>query len=203
MLNGRIDTKEGLETCFALLYYSRMRLVWNLLPLLRQSPRPRVLSVLNAGREQSMRDEDLGLDQHWAPLAAINHATTMTSLAFEYLAENDKQIAFFHVFPGWVRTDIFARLTAPQSSGVAWTITLAAIRILVAVVMLIFGMSAQDSGDRQAFVLASDKYGPGAWRIFRLSDQVSAPGVLEQYRERGWPEKVWEHTVRVFDKTSQ
>ncbi|KAG2000847.1 hypothetical protein GB937_010766 [Aspergillus fischeri] len=202
-LNGpqcRVDTKEGLETCFAISYYSRMRLVWNLLPLLRQSPQPRVLTVLNGGREKSMHDEDIGLEQHWSPLAVVNHSTTMTSLAFEHLAENDKQITFLHAFPGWVRTDIFARLTAPESSGVAWRVTLAAIRGLVAVVMLIFGMSAEDSGERQAFHLTSDRYSPGAWRISPKSDQISAPGVLEQYRERRWPEKVWEHTLRVFDK---
>ena len=147
-----------------------------------------------------MRDEDIGLEQHWAPRGVINHTTTMTSLAFEYLAENDKRIAFLHAFPGWVKTDIFARLTAPESSGVAWRVTLASIRSLVAVVMLIFGMSAEASGERQAFHLTSDTYGPGAWRIGSLSEQVSAPGVLEQYKERGWAEKVWEHTVHVFEK---
>ena len=199
-LTGRIDTKEGLETCFAISYYSRMRLTLNLLPLLRQSPRPRVLSVLSGGREKSMRDEDIGLEQHWSQRAVINHNTTMTSLAFEHLAENDKRITFLHAFPGLVRTDIFARLTAPESSGIAWRVALALIRGLAAMVMLIFGISAEDSGERQAFHLTSDRYSPGAWRIGSLSDQVSAPGVLEQYRERGWPEKVWEHTVRIFDK---
>ncbi|KAF4219099.1 hypothetical protein CNMCM8980_010048 [Aspergillus fumigatiaffinis] len=199
-LNGPQYTKEGLETCFAISYYSRMRLVWNLLPLLRQSPQPRVLTVLNGGREKSMHDEDIGLEQHWSPLAVVNHTTTMTSLAFEHLAENAKQITFLHAFPGWVRTDIFARLTAPESSGVAWRVTLAAIRGLVAVVMLIFGMSAEDSGERQAFHLTSNRYSPGAWRISPKSDEISTLGVLEQYRERGWPEKVWEHTLRVFDK---
>lgn len=68
--------------------------------------------------------------------------------------------------------------------------------------MLIFDISAEDSGERQAFHLTSDRYSPGARRINSLSDQVSAPGVLEQYRDRGWQEKVWEHTVRVFDKAS-
>ncbi|MCJ1454548.1 hypothetical protein MMC28_004901 [Mycoblastus sanguinarius] len=199
-LNGPQYTKEGLETCFAISYYSRMRLTSNLLPLLRKSPQPRVLSVLAGGREKSMRDEDIGLEQHWSTRGVIDHTTTMTSLAFEYLAENDKQITFLHAFPGWVRTDIFARLTAPESSGVGWRVTLALIRGLVATIMLIFGMSVEDSGERQAFHLTSDRYGPGAWRIGYLSDQVSAPGVLEQYRERGWAEKVWEHTVRVFEK---
>ena len=200
LLTGFVDTKEGLETCFAISYYSRMRLVWNLLPLLRQSPRPRVLSVLNGGKEKAMRDEDVGLEQHWSATTIINHTTTMTSLAFEYLAENDKHIVFMHAFPGWVRTDIFARLTAPESCGVAWKVALALIRGLVAIIMRLFAVSVQDSGERQAFHLTSDRYGPGAWRIDDQSEQVLAAGVLEKYREREWPEKIWEHTVRIFEK---
>jgi ribosomal protein S18 acetylase RimI-like enzyme len=61
-------------------------------------------------------------------------------------------------------------------------------------------MSVEDSGERQAFHLTSNRYSPGAWRISPKSDEISTLGVLEQYRERGWPEKVWEHTLRVFDK---
>jgi NAD(P)-dependent dehydrogenase (short-subunit alcohol dehydrogenase family) len=200
LLTGGIDTKEGLEMCFAISYYSRMRLVQNLLPLLRQSPRPRVLSVLNAGKEKAMNDEDIGLEQHWSTIAIINHTTTMMSLAFDHLAANDKHITFMHAYPGWVKTDIFTRLTAPESSGVAWRVTLASICGFVAVVMLLFAISTEESGERQAYQLTSDTYGPGALLIGYLSDQVPAPHVLEQYRERGWAEKVWEHTLRVFDK---
>ena len=148
-----------------------------------------------------MRDDDLGLEQHWSTINIINHTTTMMSLAFEYLAENDKGITFMHAYPGWVKTDIFARLTAPESSGVTWRVTLALIRGLVTVIMMLFAMSTEDSGERQAFQLTSDRYSTGAWRIDDKSDEISAPGVLEQYRERGWPEKVWEHTVRIFEKT--
>ncbi len=177
-----------------------MRLVSNLLPLLRQSPRPRVLSVLNGGKEKAMRDDDLGLEQHWSTAGVINHTTTMMSLAFDHLAENDKRITFLHAYPGWVKTDIFTRLTAPESSGVAWRVTLALIRGLVAIIMMLFAMSAENSGERQAFHLTSGSYTPGAWRIDHLSDRVSEPGVLGQYRERGWPKKVWEYTVRIFEK---
>ena len=66
--------------------------------------------------------------------------------------------------------------------------------------LLFFGKSVEESGERQAYQLTSNTYGTGAWRLGSSSDQISAPGVLEQYRERGGPEKVWEHTVRVFDK---
>ncbi|KAJ9501881.1 hypothetical protein H2202_002843 [Exophiala xenobiotica] len=199
-LNGPEYTREGLETCFALSYYARMRMVSNLLPLLRQSPNPRVLSVLNGGREKKMYDDDLGLEKHWAIFTVVNHSTTMTSLAFEYLARNDQKITFLHAYPGLVQTDIIARMAAPESSGMMWRFTLASFRGLMALLMMVVGLTVEESGERHAFHLTSDTYGPGAHRIGETSDEVTAGGVFEQYRERGWPEKVWEHTVRTFDQ---
>ena len=200
-LTGRIDTKEGLETCFSISYYARMRFVSNLLPLLRQSPRPRVLSVLAGGREKALHEQDIGLDQQWSPIAVVNHTTTMTSLAFEHLAEKNERVTFLHSYPGLVRTDIFARLTPPESSGLVWRVTLACICGLVAMVMLCVGMPVEECGERQAFLLMTDRYGPGAWRINSSSEQISVPGVLKRYREGSWSERIWEHTIRVFDTT--
>ena len=196
-----LDTKEGLETCFVLSYYARIRLVCNLLPLLRQSSRPRVLSVLNGGNEKALHEQDLGLHEHWSPISVINHTTIMTTLAFEHLADNNSRFAFLHSAPGLVKTDIFARLTPPESSGWLWKVTLASIRALAAVVMLCVGMEVEESGERQAFHLTADRYGPGMWRIDPSSEPVSAPGVLERYREGAWSERVWEYTMGIFDAT--
>lgn len=196
-----LDTKEGLETCFALSYYARIRLLCNLLPLLRQSPRPRVLSVLNGGNEKALYEQDLGLDERWSPISVINHTTTMTTLAFERLAEQNSGLAFLHSCPGLVKTDIFARVTPPESSGLLWRVTLASIRGLAALMMLFVGMDVEESGERQAFHLTTSRYGAGMWRIDPSSEPVSAPGVLERYREGAWSERVWEHTMRVLDTT--
>ena len=57
------DTTENLDECFVLSYYSRMRAISNLLPLLRNSSHARILSVLNAGKEASMYEPDLGLSR--------------------------------------------------------------------------------------------------------------------------------------------
>lgn len=194
-----LDTKEGLESCFVVSYYARVRLVCNLLPLLRQSPRPRVLSVLNGGKEKAIHEQDIGLDERWSPISVINHTTTMTTLVFEHLAEENRRIAFLHSSPGLVKTDIFARLTPPESSGLLWRVTLASIRGFVAIVMLCVGMEVEESGERQAFHLTTDRYGPGMWRINSSSEPVSAPGVLERYREGSWSERIWEYTMSVFD----
>lgn len=202
-LTNCTDTKEGLDRCFALSYYSRIRLVTNLLPLLRQSPRPRVLSVLNGGREKPMLDEDIGLEKpkNFGARAAMNHTTTMMTLALEYLSKSEKQITFMHAFPGLVATDNFSRLTAPKSFGLLGKLFVAFISRFVNTLQRLLGMSVADCGARQAFLLTNDEFGPGqVWRIDEKSESVTAPGVLEQYRERGWQEKVWEYTVGVFEK---
>ena len=194
-----IDTKEGLETCFSISYYARIRLVCKLMPLLRQSPRPHVLSVLNGGREKALHEQDIGLEQRWSPIAVVNHTTTMTTLAFEHLAEENKRVGFLHSYPGLVKTDIFARLTPPESSGIVWRVILATIRGIIAVVMLCVGMEVEECGERQAFLLTTDRYGPGAWRINSSSERVFTPGVLQRYREGSWSERIWDHTMGVFD----
>jgi NAD(P)-dependent dehydrogenase (short-subunit alcohol dehydrogenase family) len=196
------DTKEGIDLSFALQYYSRMRLLMNLLPLLRNSSRPRIVSVLSGGKEQQMRDDDIGLENpdHYTWQGAIVHHATMTSLAFGYLAENDKKITFMHVFPGLVSTRLFSRVAAPSTSGqLARTLT-ALFAGFGSLLVWLLGVSALDCGARQAFLLTNDKYGPGALRIGDKSELVTAPGVLSRYREQGWQGKVWNYTLGVFEK---
>lgn len=147
-----------------------------------------------------MYDNDVGLDNHWSTIAVVNHTTTMTSLAFEYLAANDKCITFLHACPGLVRTDIFARLTPPEGSTFLWRVALASIRGVVAVAMLLIGMSVEESGERHASHLTSDTYRPGVWLIDPSSELVPVPLALEQYKERGWLETIWEYSEYIFGK---
>ncbi|KFY72413.1 hypothetical protein V499_07459 [Pseudogymnoascus sp. VKM F-103] len=195
-------TKEGLETCFAISYYSRMRLIQNVLPLLRQSSRPRVLTLLNGGKEKQMFDDDIGLETQWSADAVITHTTTMTSLALEHLAKDDERITFLHVFPGLVNSGNFIRVTAEESAGVVWSVMLAVFCRMITVVQLIFGITPEECGERQAYHLTSDQFGPGAWRIDNSSEVVTVPAgdVFEKYRDGGWPKKTWEHTTAVFER---
>ena len=181
-------------------YYSRMRLIHNLLPLLSQSPHPRVLSVLNGGKEKAITLEDLGLEQKWSTTGVITHTVTMMSLAFEHLAKESPQSVLMHSHPGIVSTDIFAKLKPLEDSGVLWRLILVLVRGLAATMMMLVGMSAEDCGERQAYCLTSETFGPGAHRVSASSDVVSGSSVLDQYREQGWAEKVWDYTLGVFDK---
>ncbi|TGO60050.1 hypothetical protein BOTNAR_0152g00220 [Botryotinia narcissicola] len=207
-LNVPQYTKEGLEVTFALSYYTRMRLLTNLLPLLRCSPRPRILSVLNAGQELKMQDEDIGLQnpENFGPRVAINHTTTMMTLGLEYLSQSDanQRITFIHSFPGLVASDNFARLAAPDSFGLLGKMLVPLIGTFFSVIQKIFGISTADCGARQVFLLISDRFERGkTWRIDDKSEVItSSNDALEYYREKGWREKVFEHTLQVFEKAT-
>ena len=150
-----------------------------------------------------MNDEDIGLrnPRNFWPGAHVTHTTTMTTLAFEYLAENDRRITFIHAYPGMVNTDIFSALAAPDSFGLLGRGVVMFIAFILSIVKNLFGTSPADSGVRQAFHLTTDKYSPGnLWRIDQHSEPVLTSGVLEVYRDRGWREKVWDHTLSVFER---
>ena len=131
----------------------------------------------------------------------INQSTTMLSLMFERLSSQNQQIAFMHVYPGLVRTEILSGMTPLPGAGLLKRVMLASIRGLMAVLMLIIGIDAGNCGDRQAFHLTSDRFGRGkAWRIDDKSEEVSLAGVMARYREGSWMERIWEFTIGVFEK---
>lgn len=129
----------------------------------------------------------------------------MTSLAFSYLSQEDsnKKITFLHSAPGLVKTDIFNRLTPPEGSGVLWRVALPAIQALAGVMYWVLAISGEESGERQAFLLTGEEFGPGALRVDPGCEviPIDKKGVVQKYVEGGMGGKVWEHTVGVFEKT--
>jgi len=180
-----------------------MRLTSNLLPLLTAAPHPRVLSVLNGGKETSLREDDLGLEKNWSPFAVINQATTLHTLAFYHLAAENPTVTFVHAFPGLVKTDIGTHMRAPDNAGILKRIYAAMVRGLVATMMFFFGITPRTSGERQVYHLTSSVFQPGVWLLNEHSDVVDAPGVVVRYRESGWPKRAWEFTAGVFERTLQ
>ncbi|KAI0180527.1 hypothetical protein GGR52DRAFT_248193 [Hypoxylon sp. FL1284] len=198
---GASYTDEGLEVCFSLSYYSRLRIVSKLLPLLRRASRPCVLSILSGSKENTVDEDDLGLDKSWAILPAMNHTTTFNSLAFDYLSKHDdeKKIIFLHGFPGLVKTDK-RKLTPSKQSGIFWWAVTSVMQALSDVVVYFTGMNVEESGERHAYVLTSDSFQAGSWQINQYSDVVPPNDVLRKYREQGLAEKLWDHTQRVWEK---
>ncbi|KAK0631035.1 hypothetical protein B0T17DRAFT_590339 [Bombardia bombarda] len=198
-LGGARYTKENLELCLALSYYARTRLTANLLPLLHHaSPAPRVLGP------------DVGLERNWTPHDAMNQSVTLTSLALDHLSESaGGKIVFIHSFPGLVKTDIFNRVTAVEGTGIFARLRLAVMRLFVRVLMVVKGMSPEECAERQVYYLTSDVYtarlGQGVVRVDDKSEvfaEEGPGGVLGRYREEGWPARVWEFTIGVFERVT-
>ncbi|KAK2601906.1 hypothetical protein QQS21_004497 [Conoideocrella luteorostrata] len=194
-------TDEGLETCFAVSYYSRLRMVFKLLPLLQHSERPHVLSILNGTLEKAIYVEDLGLEKNWGITAVVNHTTVCTSLAFNYLARHNKaSIIFLHATPGFVSTESPRKTRPSMDFGLLWWAFLSAMQVISGWVIYYFGMDVRESGQRHSYHLTSNTFQPGSWQVDRRSSVVAPNKVLKGYQEQGLAEKVWDHTLRIWDK---
>lgn len=202
------DTEEGLETCFALSYYSRLRIVSNLLPLLNhvrnQGSPARVLSILNGTKETTIDENDINLDKNWSIRGVVNHTTLLTSLAFDHLADqNPGRVVFLHATPGFVNTNTprtKEHLPSRDKVGILQWALHSFLQIVSGWVIRYFGMNINESGERHAFHLTSNTFEPGSWRVDRHCNVLPDNQILEDYRARGWMEKAWTFTLATWDK---
>lgn len=99
----------------AMMYYSRMRAIQQLKPLLLKSELPAaVVSVFAAGFEAKLFRDDLSLrdPQHYSYLQARSHLCHMHSAYLAKLAETHSddttgKLRLVHIFPGLVLTSAF------------------------------------------------------------------------------------------------
>ena len=201
---GRKYTREGLEPSMTTRYFSRLRAVQQLLPLLNNpsATSPRILSVQAGGLEQPLNEADLyaGNPSDWSFWKASVQATTMGTLSLERFARENPRLSIVHWFPGPVATPGLAKARK-------------------------FGMSAsgatsqEEAGERGLFLTTSDRYavkegglvsvpdglevakmsGGGIFLVDPRCDSSDNEQVLADMRKRDVDERVWRFTQRVFD----
>ncbi|KAL3475577.1 NAD(P)-binding protein [Aspergillus californicus] len=219
-LGGRNETIEGIDYLFALRYYTRMRFIQNLLPLLEsqsqsqssQSLPSRVISIYGGGFEYPINTTDLDLKHNFSLLNAYKHSITMTSLSMDYLSEKHPSVGFIHAYPGLVGTNIYNNsFPAPIST-------------FYNLAMWPFTGDVGESGERHLFHLSSGRYparntaggvqvegvdvargirgdiGGGAYLVNWKGDVRASGKVLEKYREEGVGEMVWRHTEGLLEE---
>jgi NAD(P)-dependent dehydrogenase (short-subunit alcohol dehydrogenase family) len=220
-LTNDTETIEGIDYLFALRYYSRMRFIQNLLPLLESSGPSRVISVYGGGFEYSINNSDLDLKHNFSLINAYKHSITMTSLSMEHLANTHPTVSFIHAYPGLVGTNIYTNsFPAPVSTFynyVMWPF------------MWPFSVNLGESGQRHLFHLSSARYpakrgivsqgvqletgdvatgtngeiGSGAYLVNWKGEVRPSKKILADYREQGIPELVWSHTETLLDEAVQ
>ncbi|CAN6672315.1 hypothetical protein TRVA0_046S00276 [Trichomonascus vanleenenianus] len=184
---SHIENAEGIDPKMGVNYYGRWRIVENLMPLLEAAKasgeQARVVSVLAAGREGKVNENDLGLKETYSVPNVFRHFVTFNSLAVKRFARLYPDMAFVHAYPGMVKTQIMRELPV-------W------LRLPSMLVML-FAMSQEDSAEKCFYMgYGGEEFAQGAYLVTASLDKVTTK---EEYLTEELQEKVWKHTEQVFE----
>ena len=169
-----------MEKTLAFLYYSRMRFIHNLLPLLLASAAPgaHIVSVFGAGLEKLNRwhSDDLTLRQpgNFNVQTRGTHSTIMTTLFMERLVSNlNGRLSFTHVFPGLVVTPAFGSESHP------WWFKLVCF-FLLPILSRTIAVSGEETGERMLFFASSRYPSAGGQTTDRHDLETSEQSTVEQ-----------------------
>jgi len=207
-----LATPEGLDAFIATVYYTRMRFITQLLPLLLAAPSPaHIISVYAGTFEDGTGPGEFPIgcppDKIYSLNTVRKHSIFMKTLLFEEFAERHAgKLSLTDIYPGLVDGPGFASPDMPQWFRIVWRLLKPLLR---------FGMvPADDCGDVMVY-LATGRFpargagegargskgevGGGAYSVGRYADEQK--GIMyEKVREEGMGQRVWEHTMEVLEK---
>lgn len=226
LANHLTETKEGLDTFFSLVYYSRIRFAHNLIPLLLASLLPTgalILSIFAPDQKTTFFQDDISLRDpaHYGFINVGSHTDCLKTLFFEELAKrHEGKLRCIHYFPGLVLD------AAPQLWGnddiPLW------MKVLFPILrpVLRFGPTSlgwEECGERVVFqfsaagswpargkvvereeeaeaAMGSDGVvGGGAYKGNWNGDLIPSSKKLEELRQEKWGKRAWDHTMKVFE----
>lgn len=215
----RDESAEGLDRQFAIQYYSRMRFLVTLAPLLRHSPSPRVVSVLSAGNEGQLYEDDW-LFKKRSIAKGLGAPMSMTTLFLEEFARQPKNesMVLSHLYPGWVGDTGF------KIYGVPWPLQKFLDWIIVPLGKRV-GYTSEEAGERVLFAATSGRYrrlkegmsaegsmvqkgvdgkvGSGVYLLGAASQTLEVNKTLKKLRGEGFAKKVYSHTMEEFEKIAK
>lgn len=204
----------------SLMYYSRMRFIVRLIPLLLKSVLPaRVVSVFAAGTEDKLILDDLPLQtpSNYGYFQARSHIVFMTTVFMEWLADKYKgKLSLTHVFPGLVITPAFGDPTIPLWFRAIWLLSSPFTRFVA--------VPPEAIGNRILF-LATSRYpargtiedidaantadvavgtdgniGSGAYSIGQKSEVIPTSKAYNKINKVELATTAYNHTMRVFEE---
>jgi hypothetical protein len=203
----------------SLLYYSRMRFISRLLPLLLASELhtgAHVISIYAGGLENKGKlfPDDLSLDEadHYGFANCRTHCIAMKTMYFEHLANSyPGKLSLVHLYPGLVVHAGFDDPNFPLWFRIIWR--------LVRPLAKLFSISPRDIGQRVLYlgtarfpakgvkpqdnirvVDATDGIkGGGAYSVNQASETCNTAKFYSGLRRQGFQASVVQHTKDVFD----
>ncbi|KAF1935795.1 hypothetical protein EJ02DRAFT_415176 [Clathrospora elynae] len=154
---GRNNTEDDLDITHALKYYGRLLLTLPLLPLLRLSPSPRVLTILGSSMlSASLNISDMHLERPGAfgAIASQTQMSNVNTLFFDHPSSDaaNARIFFIHNSPGAVDTGNMARYHVAS-----WKSTFPLTTLLKPIDWVI-NISEQETGGRHVYIARSGKF---------------------------------------------
>jgi NAD(P)-dependent dehydrogenase (short-subunit alcohol dehydrogenase family) len=144
-------TSEDLHFYTSLTYYSRMRFIVNLLPLLKRATAlRRVVTVLAGTKEGPIQTHDFpGFDI--GMVAGRDHFSSMITLELEALAKGAPSVSFIQNYPGFVKTGLDRGAKGPA---------MAAVIAISKVIGVFLNIPFEEAGQREIFFLTSARFPP-------------------------------------------
>ncbi|CAJ2512405.1 Uu.00g054200.m01.CDS01 [Anthostomella pinea] len=211
--------EEGLHYPMAVTYYSRMRCVVNLLPLLKQATSLRRVVTVFAGTMEGAIFPD-GFQARGLSIRSMRgHCVSMITLALESIAKQAPEVSFVHDYPGFVKTGLSRELKGPIPAIAS---------VFFAPVMALLNIPIEEVGERQVFFATSARFPPGSGEmgtdgvaldagvctatstegkigggVYSICYKAEglpwgAQEILAGLRKDGTTDKVWEHTKDEF-----
>jgi hypothetical protein len=206
------ETSENIHLLTALNYYSRLRFITNLLPLLRNaSTLRRIVTVGGGGKEGPLDVTDFPALR--VPLPQLRgHLTTLITLGLEAVAEKVSDVSFIHDYPGSVNTGLYRNMVAPPFD-------------------ISLSVPIEESGERHLYLATSGRFpsregsdtvvnsdadvqvaagttgevGTGVYSVGEGCESAPSEVVelLAILREKGTVEEVWRHTLGEFRRIAE
>ncbi|CAE6533301.1 hypothetical protein RSOLAG22IIIB_05546 [Rhizoctonia solani] len=187
-LKGRDETSEGMDKKLALNYYARWKFVYDLIPLLEkakaQGEEARVLTVLAAGTNGKLDENDLDLKKGYGLKSAADNASAMNDYMVEDFAAQHPDMAFIHAFPGVVRT--------PMLTGFHWSM-----KLFMPVINL-FSVSPAECGQWMLYSLLDPRFAKGPFFLNNHAEDVGP----NKHSTPALRKLVWEHTLKRTSETA-
>jgi hypothetical protein len=217
----RLATSEGLDAFISTVYYSRIRFILQLVPLLTASPLPgHVISIYAGGFEDgtSPGESPIGCPPPatYGVTGVRKHTCFMKNFMFEELAEKYAgKLSLTHIYPGLVDGPGFYNPEMPSWFRFLW-------RILKPLASL-YMTSSDDCGDVMVY-LATSRYpakgsgaleiyggleaakstlgelGGGSYAVGQRGDVGAKGKSYEKVRQEGTSKQVWDHTMETLTK---
>ncbi|KAF5869997.1 putative short-chain dehydrogenase reductase protein [Botrytis fragariae] len=202
---SRNATKEGLDATYSLMYYSRMRFITQLLPLLVCSPLPsRVISILNPKLHSKLIPDDLSLRKHSILRYASSHSDACLSRGGDdgYVGEGGVSRWLKWTWKFGIGPVMKFWETEGEVCGE---------RILWLASERWRPRGLGSDGDREGKGDGEDSLwgielveavdgtpGGGMYNVGSVGERYPTPKMYKKYKEDGVAEVVWKHTMDAF-----